>query len=235
MNTLAIDTSNQVLGVAIMQKNNLIAEMMTNINKDHSSRLMPAIVDIMEKVEMTPEQLDKIIVANGPGSYTGTRIGVTTAKTLAWSLDIPIYTVSSLEALAYNGSFFNGYICPFFDARRKTVFTGLYKFDNGQLITVKEESNMSMENWLNNLASLNEEILFLSPHIVTFSEMIRAIMNQYTTIPESPFHLPKPSNLILLSENKTSTQAHFVNPNYLRITEAEAKWLKSQKDEKNNG
>src|SRR5699024_7265314 len=112
MNKLAIDTSNQVLGVALMQQNDIVAELTTNIKKDHSSRLMPAIVDLMKKVNMTPDQLDKVIVANGPGSYTGTRIGVTTAKTLAWTLQIPITPISSLKTLAANESYFNGYICP---------------------------------------------------------------------------------------------------------------------------
>src|SRR5699024_4891214 len=116
MNTLAIDTSNQSLGLAIMQDEELIAELITNIKKDHSSQLMPQIVSLMESVDMTPDKLQKIVVADGPGSYTGTRIGITTAKTMAWALDIPIDTVSSLAALAYNGRFFEGSICPLFDA-----------------------------------------------------------------------------------------------------------------------
>src|SRR5699024_7698251 len=105
MNILAIDTSNDVLGVALQQDGKLVAEWMTHMKKDHSSRLMPAIVYVMEQVQMTADQLDEIVVSNGPGSYTGTRIGVTTAKTLAWSLNKPIYSVSSLETLAYNGQF----------------------------------------------------------------------------------------------------------------------------------
>src|SRR5690625_1267056 len=128
MNKLAIDTSNQVLGVAIIQNDTLLAELITNVKMDHSSRLMPGIVGLMEDVGLTPNQLDKIVVAQGPGSYTGTRIGITTAKTLAWALNIPIYPVSSLDAVALNGAYFNGYICPFFDARRQTVFTSLVKW-----------------------------------------------------------------------------------------------------------
>src|SRR5690625_3381993 len=164
MNILAIDTSNHVLGVAITKENELLAELVTNIKKDHSSRLMPAIVELMTETEMTPEQLDKIVVAHGPGSYTGARIGVTTAKTMAWSLEIPIYTVSSLGILALNAKFFNGLICPFFDARRKTVFTGLYKWEDNQLVTVIEECNVAMEEWLLRLKEYKENILFLSPH-----------------------------------------------------------------------
>ena|SRR5690625_1858361 len=230
MNTIAIDTSNQVLGIAITKENRLVAELTTNINKDHSSRLMPAIVDMLDKVDMKPEHLHKIVVAHGPGSYTGTRIGVTTAKTMAWSLQIPIYTISSLKTLAYNGVHFNGYICPFFDARRQTVFTSLY-YSNGEALTeVEAECNVPMENHLAKLAKLNEKILFLSPHLEVFQEMIISNCTTNAIIPNPSFHIPKPSNLISLSENLDHSNIHTVQPNYLRITEAEANWLKQQKD-----
>src|SRR5690625_5164541 len=110
-----------------MKNNEIAAELITNIKEDHSSQLMPAIVELMNEVNLAPEQLEKIVAAYGPGSYTGTRIGVTTAKTLAWSLEIPIFTVSSLKATALSGRYFDGLICPFFDARRQAVFTSLYR------------------------------------------------------------------------------------------------------------
>lgn len=232
---LAIDTSNQALGVALMQKNQLVAEVMTNINKDHSSRLMPVIVDLMERVDMTPEQLDKIIIANGPGSYTGTRIGVTTAKTMAWALDIPIYPISSLKVLALNGELFDGYICPFFDARRKTVFTSLYKSTEHTVLECEEECNISMNSWLTKLDYLDEKILFLSPHIEIYREMITEKLKNKAIIPEHPFHIAKPSNLFLLIKNEKSVDTHLVTPNYLRMTEAEVNWLKKQEDANKNG
>ncbi len=235
MNILAMDTSNQVLGIAIIKNNELIAELITNLNKDHSSRLMPAIVEMMKKAEIEPEMLDKIIVANGPGSYTGTRIGVTTAKTLAWSLNIPIHTVSSLAAVAMNGMFFDGYICPFFDARRKTVFTGLYTWENNHLQNVREETNIDMNSWLEMLKEMNNKILFLSPHIHPFKEMITSTLADTATIPPYSLHLPRPSNLVVLSEETKGIAPHLVTPNYLRITEAESNWLKRQKDEQSNG
>lgn len=124
MNILAMDTSNQILGVALLQDEQLIGSITTNIKKNHSIRLMPAINQLMHEVAMTPAELDKIVVAKGPGSYTGVRIGLTTAKSMAWSLDIPVVGISSLEALAWQGHFYDSYICPFFDARRGLVFTG---------------------------------------------------------------------------------------------------------------
>lgn len=235
MNTLAIDTSNQILGVAIMQNETIVAELNTNIKKDHSSRLMPAIVNLMKEVEMEPEALNEIIVAYGPGSYTGTRIGVTTAKTLAWALNIPIYTVSSLEAVAANARFYQGYICPFFDARRKTVFTGLYQWDNNKLKTIKQERNEPMESWLHELKELNSEVMFLSSQLDSFKEMITSALREKAIIPENPYHHPKPSNLIILAKEKDITPVHLVSPNYMRITEAEANWIRNQKDDHQHG
>lgn len=235
MNILAIDTSNQVLGLAIMKNETIVAELNTNIKKDHSSRLMPAIVNLMKEVEMKPNELHEIIVAYGPGSYTGTRIGVTTAKTLAWALNIPIYTVSSLEVVAANARFYGGYICPFFDARRKTVFTGLYQWNHNKLQTIKQERNESMEAWLYELKQLNSEVMFLSAQLDPFKEMIVTTIGKNAIIPENVYHLPKPSNLFVLAKQKKETPVHLVSPNYMRITEAEANWIRSQKDDFQHG
>jgi tRNA threonylcarbamoyladenosine biosynthesis protein TsaB len=231
MNMLAIDTSNQVMGIALMQNNTIIAELTTNIKKDHSSRLMPAIVDIMEKVNMAPAQLDKIIVAKGPGSYTGTRIGITTAKTMAWALNIPIIGISSLEVLAANGALTNYYICPFFDARRQTVFTGLYQWENNRLHIVKSEQNILMEKWLDDLTALEKPILFLSPDIAAYQDII---IDKYphAIIPEHSYHLIRPGNLLTLGTKRTPTPVHELSPNYLRITEAEANWLQEQGEQR---
>lgn len=230
MNILAIDTSNQALGLAIMKNNELVAELMTNTKKDHSTRLMPAIVSMMENVDLTPEQLDKIVVARGPGSYTGTRIGVTVAKTMAWALEVPIYTISSLATLAYNGRFFDGYICPLFDARRQTVFTGLYQFHHGTLQEVEKDHNVSLDSWLEKLLTFNKRVMFISPHMKQLEQPILSILQNQAVIPEGQFHLPRASSLISLSEQSENIPVHIVQPNYLRITEAEANLRKRIKD-----
>ena len=88
--TLAIDTSSFVMGLAVTDGDVTLGEVTTNIKKNHSIRLMPAIDVLMKEVGVKAKELEQIVVAVGPGSYTGVRIGVTTAKTLAWSLQIPV-------------------------------------------------------------------------------------------------------------------------------------------------
>src|SRR5690625_1179126 len=121
MNILAINTSNEVLGVAITHNDIVIGEIITSSKQDNYTLLMPAIIDLMERTNIASDALDAIIVAQGPGSYTGSRIGITTAKTMAWGLNIPIYTVSSLALLAMNGRLTSYYICSFFHPRGGSV------------------------------------------------------------------------------------------------------------------
>lgn len=234
MNILAIDTSNQVLGVSILKNNHLVGEFTSNVPKTHSLRLMPAIVQLMKELNMNPSDLDKIAVAKGPGSYTGVRIGVTTAKTVAWSLNIPVVGVSSLEVLAYQGKFFNGCVCPFFDARRETVFTGLYKWTNGKLAVHFEERNILMKDWLKLIKNENQHVLFISPHIELYKDMIKEQLGDLAMIPEEVYHIAKPSHLALAGLMKKPDDTHLLVPNYLRLAEAEAKWKKEQKGKKSD-
>lgn len=228
MNILAIDTSTYVLGVAILKDGQIVGEHLTNLQKNHSVRLMPAINELMNEVSMKPEHLDKIVVAKGPGSYTGVRIGLTTAKSLAWALNIPLVGISGLEALAYQGRFFHSYVCPFFDARRGTVFTGLYRWDQSKFVQVLEEKNILMKDWLQLISENKEEILFLSPDISLYNNMIKDKLGDLAVIPEEVYHLTKPSYLALAGLDKAPDHIHTLVPNYLRLAEAEANWRKAQ-------
>ena len=138
MKILAIDTSNYVLGISLIDQEKVIGEYITNLKKNHSVRVMPAIEYLMKECEIVPGDLTKIIVAKGPGSYTGVRIGVTIAKSLAWSLQIPLVGVSSLEARQpRRGAILKGEFFPLFDARRGQIYTGLYQFKEGNLTVIK--------------------------------------------------------------------------------------------------
>ncbi|WP_121615798.1 tRNA (adenosine(37)-N6)-threonylcarbamoyltransferase complex dimerization subunit type 1 TsaB [Virgibacillus halodenitrificans] len=235
MSILAIDTSNQALGVAILNEEKIIGEFTTNIAKNHSLRLMPAIEQLMKEVNVEPQALEKIIVAKGPGSYTGVRIGLATAKTMAWALDIPVVGVSSLKVLAHQGRFFQGYICPFFDARRGLVYAGLYQWKNGEIQQVWDEVNIPITDLLSKLADENKEILFLSPDIEIHRENIISLIGGRAVIPEMAYHISRASHIALAGLNENPQSTHALTPNYLRLAEAEAKWLNQQKEKEENG
>ncbi|MGP4060354.1 tRNA (adenosine(37)-N6)-threonylcarbamoyltransferase complex dimerization subunit type 1 TsaB [Halobacillus sp. H74] len=225
MNILAIDTSNYVMGVAVLKEETVAAEFVTNIKKNHSIRLMPAIDHVMRETGTKPEELDRIAVAHGPGSYTGLRIGLTTAKTMAWTLGIPVVGVSSLEAVARQGVFFDGYVCPFFDARRGLVYTGLY---NKDMDVLREETNILMEEWLESLKESEQPILFLSQDLSVHKEKIREMLGDQAVFPSAPYQFARPSIIAAAAKERDPGSLHALVPNYLRLPEAEAKWLEQQ-------
>ena len=127
MKLLAFDTSSKALSVAILEDETLLAETTLTIKKNHSITLMPVIDFLMQQIDLTPKDLDRIVVAEGPGSYTGLRIAVATAKTLAHTLGIELVGVSSLLALVPDD--LEGLVVPVMDARRNNVYAGFYQED----------------------------------------------------------------------------------------------------------
>lgn len=229
MKALAIDTTNNVLGIAIVDEEKVIGEYITNLKKNHSVRAMPAIERLLSDCDLSPKQIDKIVVATGPGSYTGVRIGVSIAKTMAWSLQLPIVGVSSLEVLAANGRFFKGYISPIFDARRGQVYTGLYQYSAEGLITIENDQNILLVDWLKKLEVKNEKVLFTGIDVEIHKETILNGFGERAEIGQVALNNPRPSELGLIGLRKEASDVYSLVPNYIRLAEAEAKWLEQQK------
>ncbi|MBB6454859.1 tRNA threonylcarbamoyladenosine biosynthesis protein TsaB [Salirhabdus euzebyi] len=235
MKVLAMDTSNQVMSVAILNDNQVIGEYTTNVKQNHSVRLMPAIDRVMKDAGIQPNEIEKMAVAVGPGSFTGVRIGVTTAKTMAWSLNIPLVGVSSLELVAYNCILFNGKICSFFDARRGQVYAGLYESNGDHLKVIGEEKNILFEDMLKDLANLNEKVLFVSNDLSLHKETIDQILGDKAVFASNYLSLPKAAVLGLLASNREAAPIHNFVPNYMRLAEAEANWLANNQGKNKNG
>ncbi|MGD6834629.1 tRNA (adenosine(37)-N6)-threonylcarbamoyltransferase complex dimerization subunit type 1 TsaB [Sutcliffiella halmapala] len=225
---LAIDTSSYVLGVAIVEEDRVIGELVTNLNKNHSVRAMPAIDQLMKDCEIKPDTLDRIVVGRGPGSFTGVRIGVTLAKTLAWTLNVPLVGVSSLELLAANGRYFKGVISPIMDARRGQVYTGLYTWNNMSVQTEVEDVNIALTDWLGMLKEKNEDVLFIGNDVHLHKETIIEYLGEMAHFAETSENNPRPSELALIGLQREAEDVHTFVPNYTRLAEAEAKWLESK-------
>ncbi|WP_226647574.1 tRNA (adenosine(37)-N6)-threonylcarbamoyltransferase complex dimerization subunit type 1 TsaB [Mesobacillus subterraneus] len=229
MKVLSIDTSNYVLGIGLLDGETVMGEYISNIKKNHSVRVMPAIQTLMEECNIKPAELSKIVVAEGPGSYTGVRIGVTIAKTMAWSLKIPLSGVSSLEvAAASAGRYFDGYVSPFFDARRGQIYTGLYKFENQLLETVKNDRLVMSADWVKQLNEMDSRILFTSNDLKLHEKVIKEELGDKAVFAAVTELNPRPAELALLGRDKDGVDLHTFVPNYIRLAEAEANWLKAQ-------
>ncbi|MEC2071079.1 tRNA (adenosine(37)-N6)-threonylcarbamoyltransferase complex dimerization subunit type 1 TsaB [Alkalihalophilus marmarensis] len=228
--TLAIDTSSYVLTVAVTEDSKVLGEMTTNIKKNHSLRLMPAIEQLMRDTGIIPEQLTKVVVADGPGSYTGVRIAVTTAKTLAWSLNIPLVGVSSLELMVQNGRFFEGHTVPIVDARRGQVFTALYRGEQHKMTVQKEDRLRMLNEWLEELKEIEGLILFVGQDVELHQEDIQSALGDKAVFAPAQMTLPRGGELAALGEEKEAVASiHTFVPRYLRLAEAEAKWQSEQK------
>lgn len=227
MNVLAIDSSNLVMGVAVATEQKVLGELTTNSRKNHSERLMPAIAQLLEAVGLKPADIDRIAVAEGPGSYTGLRIGATIAKMMAWTLKKELVGVSSLEVVAQNGRYFDGYIAPFFDARRGQVFAGLYENNNGNVVQSVPDRLLQIEDWIVELSKLGKPVLFLSNDLEKWEDLLQT--QSYAVLGESTQNVPRAAELARIGARKEPVlDIHHFLPAYLRLAEAEAKWLAKQ-------
>lgn len=232
MSILAIDTSTDVMGIALYTQDKVIAEYVSVSKNKHSTRLMPAINQVMNDANIAPKDLSKIVVAKGPGSYTGVRIGISVAKTMAWTLNIPVVAISSLEALAMQAGANAQLICPFFDARRGLVYTGMYQSnENGELVCVQDEQNIVFEDWLDQAKTLNRPIIFVSPDLALYQALIVEKLGSAAIFLPEGFHFNRPALLAIAGKDRAGEELHGLVPNYLRVVEAEAKWLAAKEKE----
>ncbi len=197
MRVLFIDTSSFFVTFAISEDSKLKYYYHEEIHDDMSSKIMPLIRKGFSSMDFNIEDIDKIIVANGPGSFTGIRIGVTIAKTLAWSLKKDIITVSSLELLA-TSPFNTENIITMIDARRGYVYVAVY---NSNLDIVLKPQYILREE----LKKYDENATYVS-----YDKLENCVKPEIDVL-----------KLIDKHKDDVSINCHSVNPNYLKKTEAE--------------
>ena len=198
MKYLFIDTSNSFINIYIVKDNEVLIKKHYQTLKDMANSIMPLIRESFNEVDFQVNSIDKIFVTVGPGSFTGVRVGITVAKTISWSLGIPVYPISTLEYLASINTKFSK-IISIIDARRGNVFAGYYdsnldKFNDEELISI-------------DLIKKCEDCILVSYDGVYNSEIIDVDIVK----------------LINKHVNDKSVNPHELVPNYLKKTEAEEK------------
>ena len=231
MRILAIDTSNQTLSVAVCDDEKIIGQYTITVKRNHSLTLMPAITQLMKDIGMSPKELDRIVVAQGPGSYTGLRIGVTTAKTLAYTLKKEVVGVSSLKTIAANCVSIKGVIVPLVDARRNNVYTGAYEYIEGRLTTVIADQHIALEKWLDDLKAF-DQVYFVGEDVSKFLKQIETNLPKATINKIPQWQIPQGTVLAELGRKEEAiTDIHDFLPNYLKRVEAEENWLKDHQSD----
>lgn len=234
MKILGLDSSGIVASVAVVEDANLLAEYTVNYKKTHSQTLLPMLDTIGNMIDLDLDTVDAIAVAAGPGSFTGLRIGSATAKGLGLALEKPIVSVPTTEALAYNLFGTGGVICPIMDARRNQVYTGIYRYEGQNLVTVEGQTAVDITEIVQKLNELGEAVIFLGDGVPVFQEKLAELME----VPYSfaPAHLNKQSagavaalGMIYAKKGETETAAEH-KPDYLRLSQAERE--RKEKEEK---
>ena len=151
MKILALETSAKSVSAAVVENGAVLASSYQNTGLTHSRTLMPLVDGMLRAADLKLEQMDLIAVAQGPGSFTGLRIGVSAAKGLAWAKELPCCGVSTLLAMAQNLRHMDGTIVCAMDARRNQVYNAVFRAENGQLTRLTEDRAVS-------LAELAEEL-----------------------------------------------------------------------------
>lgn len=216
MKVLGIDTSTPIGSVGLIEGNDFIAEHTLNITQAHSSRLMPAIDQVLKWGNLTVHDLDACAVGIGPGSFTGVRIGVGTAKSLCYALKKPIIGVSTLEAIAYNLRYAKGIICPILDARRDEVYGAV--FHGGlKLVRKSEDLCVSVEELLNCVES---SAVFVGDGLGRYANAVRERFGADVPLADSTFNVPRGTNIARIGlerQLRGDSDDYFgLIPNYIR-------------------
>lgn len=234
MIVLGIEAATAGVGVALIKEGILLAERFLSSQRSHSANLLTMIKGTLEEAGVNPCQLSGIAVSIGPGSFTGLRISLTAAKTLAQVLTLPIVGVSTLEALAYllvgrQG----GLICPVLDARKNEVYAAVYNTSGGSLKCILEPVAIAPEELAVQLKEIKKPVAFIGDGALTWKELFGNYLGAQAVFAPGELSLPRAAAVAGLGWQKLLAKEvsdpFLLTPLYLRLSEAEMKWLQKQR------
>lgn len=225
MKILAIDSSGLVATVALLCEDVLVGEYTIHNKKTHSQTLLPMIHDMLEMAEVDVKELDGIAVAAGPGSFTGLRIGASTAKGLAQALEIPIVAVPTLEGLAFNLEGAGDFVCPLMDARRNQAYYGIYDVSGERPRAVEEQAAAPVEDIVEKINELGREVIFIGDGVPVFREQLEQTVTVPFRFGADSVRYQRASSVAALGRiyfgKNFQMKAKDFAPVYLRVSQAE--------------
>ena len=224
MRILAFESSAKAASVAILQDGALLGEYYQNSGQTHSRTLMQMAANLLENCDLTVRDIDAVAVASGPGSFTGVRIGVAAAKGFAWGRELPLYGVSTLEAMAVTHSRCKGILCASMDARRNQVYNALFRSDGEKLTRLTEDRAIAIETLQEELAAYQEEKIFVGDGALLCYNALKDKVAGVTLAPEY-LRMQRASGVALAAAEQIRSgmpgDAAALTPNYLRLSQAE--------------
>ena len=232
---LAFETSAKSCSAALHDGKGLLAESYQNSGLTHSQTLMVMAEDLLKVCGKSAADVTHLAVAAGPGSFTGVRIGVSAAKGFAWGAELPVYGVSTLEAMALGLGVMDGHICCCMDARRKQVYNAIFLAENGRLTRVCEDRAISLEELKEELLSIDGPVYLVGDGAELTMRTLGAEVPGLVLPPEHRRH-QRASGVALAAigamERGESADGAALQPNYLRLSQAERERM--EKLRKNN-
>lgn len=226
MSMLALDTSTLVSSVALAESGRLLAEITLQTRKTHSEHLLPHIADLLEKASQKRSDLTAIAVSIGPGSFTGLRIGLATAKALAYALKLPLVGVPTLAALAF-GCYAPGVtLAPMLDAQKGNVYYSLYQWRPDGLAELTAPAVAAADSLFARLEKLATPVVLLGEAAVMFAGQAEAYSRLF--LPPAHCVIPRAGSVAMLGLDRLNQgqqdDIEMLEPLYIRRSEAEVLW-----------
>ena len=225
---LAFETSAKAASVALMDDRKLLGESYQNTGLTHSQTLMVMAEDLLKQCGKTVADVTAVAVAEGPGSFTGVRIGVAAAKGTSWGGQLPCYGVSTLEAMAESLGAYQGYVCPCMDARRSQVYNALFYVNHGEIRRIREDRAISLAELGQELKALEGPIFLVGDGSSLTYNTLSGEIPGLVLPPEHRMHQRATGVALLAVKKQAAGEAGDGNaliPNYLRLSQAERERL----------
>ena len=230
---LAFETSAKSCSVAVHDGQKLLAESYQNSGLTHSQTLMVMAQDLLKVCGKSPADVTHLAVAAGPGSFTGVRIGVSAAKGFAWGAELPVYGVSTLQAMALGLGVLDGYVCCCMDARRSQVYNAIFLAEHGRLTRLSEDRAIALAELKTELEHIDGPIWLVGDGAALAHKNLSADIPELIQPPEHLQHQRAAGVALAAIEAMNrgeSTDGAALQPNYLRMSQAERERLEKMKN-----
>ena len=228
---LAFETSAKAASVALFEGQRLLGEQYQNTGLTHSQTLMVMAESLLAQCGKTAQDVEAVAVAEGPGSFTGVRIGVAAAKGFAWGKNIPCYGVSTLEAMALGLGIWEGNLCPVMDARRSQVYNALFYVNQGQIQRRTEDRAIALSDLEAEIKDIKEPIFLVGDGGVLCYNTLKDRVPGLVLPPEHRMH-QRAVGVALVAEKMAAAgnggDGSTLTPNYLRLSQAERERLERE-------
>ena len=228
---LAFETSAKAASVALFDGEKLLGESYQNTGLTHSQTLLVMAQDLLSQCGKAPADVEAVAVAEGPGSFTGVRIGVAAAKGFAWGKEIPCYGVSTLESMALGLGAYDGIICPVMDARRSQVYNALFCVTQGAVSRITYDRAIALEDLSAELKNAEKPIFLVGDGSILCYHTLKDTLPNLVLPAEHRMHQRAVGvGLAALQQIAAgeSGDGNALSPNYLRLSQAERERLERE-------